>query len=79
MTDAAISILASFLDRHGVTAAEAAQMTPAEFRLSANLCRLQSTPDQAAVIESLKGRQARSAERAVEFRARLARLERETR
>ena len=79
MNDAGIAILASFLDRHGVTAQDAAEMTPDQFTTTANLARLSSTPDQGAVVASLAGRQMRRHQAADDFRARLAQLERETR
>lgn len=79
MNDAAIAILASFLDRHGVSAEHASDMTPEQFTMTANLARLSSTPDQAAVVASLNGRQMRRHQAADDFRARLAQLERGTR
>lgn len=79
MIDAAVPIMASFLDRHGVTAEDAAEMTPQQFATTANLCRLQETPDQRAVVASLRGRQMRRDLNRQDFRARLAQLERNTR
>ena len=77
--DAAVSILANFLERHGVSAADAAQMTAQQFALTANLCRLQATPDQTAVVGRLVSREMQREQAAEEFRKQLARLERQTR
>ena len=74
MIDAAVPILASFLDRHGITAQDAAEMTQEEFRITANLCRLQTTPDQRAVVASLAGRQMRRRQVTEDFRRRLEAL-----
>ena len=76
---AGIAILASFLDGHGITARDAEAMSAEQFTITANLARLQTTPDRPAVIANLAGRQSRRQEATQDFREQLARLERETR
>lgn len=78
-SDSTVSYLASFLDSHGVTAADAAEMSTRQYGLCVDLARLSETPNQRAVVVSLASRQSRRNQAIQDFRDRLARLERQTR